>query len=112
MILKNPIITDLKVESIYDLYKLKPFLEDRTLKINKSQVARELDMDRRTVDKYINGYEKNSTRSCNNCIPPYWSPATLSKYPASMTCSMVDELMMCPATCCLRIYMTVLKILQ
>ena len=62
MILKNQIITDIKVESIYDLYKLKPFLEDGTLKINKSQIARELEVDRRTVDKYINGYEK--PRAC------------------------------------------------
>lgn len=73
MILKDQIITDLKVESIYDLYKLKPFLEDGTLKINKSQIARELDVDRRTVDKYINGYEKPSTRSCNNCISPFYN---------------------------------------
>lgn len=35
---------------------LAPLLEDSTLKINKSQIARELNVDRRTVDKYINGY--------------------------------------------------------
>ena len=65
MILKNQIITDIKVENIYDLYKLKPFLEEGTLKLNKSQIARELEVDRRTVDKYINGYKKPNTRSCN-----------------------------------------------
>lgn len=58
MILKNQIITNIKIESVNDLYKLKPFLEDGTLKINKSQIARELEVDRRTVDKYINGYTK------------------------------------------------------
>ncbi len=26
------------------------------MKINKSQIARELEVDRRTVDKYINGF--------------------------------------------------------
>ena len=26
MILKNQIITNIKIESVYDLYKLKPFL--------------------------------------------------------------------------------------
>lgn len=72
MILKNQIITDIRVESIYDLYKLKPFLEDGTLKINKSQIARELEVDRRTVDKYINGYKKTSARSCSNCITPFY----------------------------------------
>ena len=54
MILRNQIITDLEIHSVKDLYKLKPFLEDSTLKINKSQIARELEVDRRTVDKYIN----------------------------------------------------------
>lgn len=72
MILKNQIITDLKLESIQDLYKLKPFLEDSSLKINKSQIARELDVDRRTVDKYINGYTKPKTRHRNDCITPFY----------------------------------------
>lgn len=35
MILINQIITDIRIESVNDLYKLKPFLEDGTLKINK-----------------------------------------------------------------------------
>ena len=54
MILKDQIITNIKLENVNDLYKLRPFLEDRTLKINKSQIARELEVDRRTVNKYIN----------------------------------------------------------
>ena len=66
VILKNQIITDLKIESVNDLYKLKPFLEDSTLKINKSQIARELEVDRRTVGKYINEYTKPGTRNCND----------------------------------------------
>lgn len=73
MILKNQIITDLKLESVKDLYKLKPFLEDSTLKINKSQIARELDVDRRTVDKYINGYKKPKTRKCKDCITSFYN---------------------------------------
>jgi len=51
MILNNQIITNIKLKDVNDLYKLKPFLEDGTLKINKSQIARELEVDRRTVDK-------------------------------------------------------------
>ena len=62
MILKNQIITNIIIENFNDLYKLKPFLEDGTLKINKSQIARELEVDRRTVDKYINGYTKPTER--------------------------------------------------
>ena len=72
MILKHQIITDIRIESVYDLYKLKPFLEDGTLKINKSQIARELEVDRRTVDKYINGYTKPETRNCDDCITPFY----------------------------------------
>lgn len=72
MILKNHIITNINIKSVKDLYKLKPFLEDGTLKINKSQIARELEVDRRTVDKYIKGYTKPETRKCNNCITPYY----------------------------------------
>lgn len=36
MIIKNEIITDLKIISVNDLYKLKPFMEGTSLKINKS----------------------------------------------------------------------------
>ena len=72
MILKNQIITNIKIESVNDLHKLKPFLEEGTLKINKSQIARELKIDRRTVDKYINGYAKPKSRNCNDCITPYY----------------------------------------
>ena len=72
MILKHQIITDIRIQSVNDLYKLKPFLEDGTLKINKSQIARELEVDRRTVDKYINGYTKPETRNCDDCITPFY----------------------------------------
>lgn len=40
MIIKNEIITDLKIRNVKDLYKLKPFMEGTSLKINKSQIAR------------------------------------------------------------------------
>ena len=76
MILINQIITDIRIESVNDLYKLKPFLEDGTLKINKSQIARELEVDRRTVDKYINGYTKPETRNCDDCITPFYDTIT------------------------------------
>ena len=72
MIFRNQIITDLEIHSVKDLYKLKPFLEDSTLKINKSQIARELEVDRRTVDKYINGYQKPVTRRSTDCITPFY----------------------------------------
>lgn len=72
MIINSSIVTDLNINSINDLYKLKPFLDDSTLKINKSQIARELAIDRRTVDKYIKGFKKSKTRKCDNCITPFY----------------------------------------
>lgn len=71
MLLKVDITTNLKIESLCDLHKLKPFLEDTTLKINESQIARELDVDRRTVKKYIQGFSKSTSRTSRNCITPY-----------------------------------------
>ncbi|MDQ0153081.1 hypothetical protein J2S20_001788 [Moryella indoligenes] len=71
MIIKSPIITDLKIHGLEDLYKLKTLMEATNLKINKSQIARELDVDRRTVDKYINGFHKSRCRLSTNCLTPY-----------------------------------------
>lgn len=56
MIIKTNINTDLSINTVKDLHKLQPFLEDGTLKINKSQIARELDVNRKTVDKYLHGF--------------------------------------------------------
>lgn len=72
MIIESNIITDLRIESVNYLYKLKTFVEEGLLKVNKSQVARELGVDRRTVDKYINRFEKSTNRTCMNCITPYY----------------------------------------
>ena len=62
MIYTPKITSDIQINSLKDLVKLKPFLENDTLKINKSQIARDLGKDRRTVDKYLKGYEKPTAR--------------------------------------------------
>ena len=68
MIIESNVITDLHIRSVDDLYKLKPLVQEGILKVNKSQIGRELGIDRRTVDKYINGFKKSKTRNCDNCI--------------------------------------------
>lgn len=62
MILNHDIITDININSLTDLNKLKHLEEESNLKINRSEIARELSVDRRTVDKYINGFEKSLTK--------------------------------------------------
>ena len=68
MIIESNVITDLHIRSVDDLYKLKPLVQEGILKVNKSQISRELGIDRSTVDKYINGFKKSKTRNCDNCI--------------------------------------------
>lgn len=72
MIYKTKINADLTINSLTDLYKLKPFLEDGTLKINRSQLARELGKDRRTVDKYLGGYEKPANRDRSSYFDDFY----------------------------------------
>ena len=64
--------TDITIKSLEDLIKLKPLLEDGTLKINKSEVARELGKDRRTISKYLNGYKKPKIRDRTSRIDDYY----------------------------------------
>ncbi len=42
------------------------------MKINKSQLARELNVDRRTVDKYLKGYVPKKKRNRSSKIDPYY----------------------------------------
>lgn len=72
MIYTQKLTNDIMISSLEDLKKLKPFLEDGTLKVNKSQIARELGKDRRTVDKYLNGYERSTTRQRKSAIDDYY----------------------------------------
>ena len=61
----------LRIESREDLPKLRAFMEANNLKINKSAVARQLDMDRRTVTKYLDGYTKPVERNKTSKVDEY-----------------------------------------
>ncbi|MFI3327328.1 MAG: IS21 family transposase [Clostridia bacterium] len=71
MLIKIKQIGELEIKELRDLPKLKYFMECNKLKINKSEVARQLKVDRRTVNKYLDGYEKKTTRN---------KPSQISKY--------------------------------
>lgn len=53
MIMTYSINPSIEINLLKDLCKLKYLQEEANLKINKSQIARELNVDRRTVDRYI-----------------------------------------------------------
>lgn len=72
MIYKQHVITNIEINQISDLHKLKPFIEEGTLKVNKSQIARELGKDRRTVDKYLKGYKRPLKRNRYSRIDDYY----------------------------------------
>lgn len=71
MIIQSPITTNLEINKLEDLYKLKTLMSSTNLKINKSQIARELGVDRRTVGKYVDGFTKSAHRTSTNCLTPY-----------------------------------------
>ena len=71
VLINKNITVSLKIESREDLPKLKAFMEANNLKINKSEVARQLDMDRRTVTKYLEGYEKTTMRNKPSKVEEY-----------------------------------------
>lgn len=72
MIINTTITTDIEINTLEDLHKLKTFAEVNHLKINKSQIARELGVDPRTVTKYLNGYKKSTTRNVPSKIDAFY----------------------------------------
>ena len=48
--------TDFEIKSLSDLPKFKQIMEHLKMKINKSKLARDIGVDRRTIDKYLNGF--------------------------------------------------------
>lgn len=71
MIIKVNVNSEVKVNSLEDLHKLKTIMEVNNLKVNKSQIARDLGVDARTVGKYLNGYVKPSTRNRKSSIDDF-----------------------------------------
>lgn len=72
MILAIDLHTNIIINKLEDLVKLKPLMEGSNLKINKSQIARELGVDVRTVGKYINGYQKPKTRKRSSKLDDFY----------------------------------------
>ena len=60
--IKLDIPTEFEVKSLTDLPNFKNLMENLKMKVNKSQLARELNVDRRTIDKYMNGFTPKGTK--------------------------------------------------
>ncbi|QVK19290.1 IS21 family transposase [Mycoplasmatota bacterium] len=72
MILNYEIDTNIEIQKLTDLKVLKNLMETTNLKVNKSRLARELNVDRRTISKYINGYEKSKNRKRSSIVDDYY----------------------------------------
>ena len=62
MLIETNIPVVLEVNTLADLRQLGKFMKDNELKVNKSKLARELHVDRRTISKYLDGFEKCTHR--------------------------------------------------
>lgn len=61
-----------EIKSLLDLSKYKQLMEYMNMKINKSKLAEELGVDRRTIDKYLNGFVPKKKREKPSKIDEYY----------------------------------------
>lgn len=72
MYVELDITTNIEIKNLTDLPKLKYLMESLNMKINKSKLARELNVDRRTIDKYLKGYVPRKKRNRRSKIDDYY----------------------------------------
>ncbi|MBG9524055.1 transposase, partial [Bacillus thuringiensis] len=72
MYIKLDIPTEFEIKSLTDLSNFKNLMENLKMKINKSQLARELNVDRRTINKYMNGFIPKGTKNKASKIDAYY----------------------------------------
>ena len=69
--------TNIEINSLADLPKFNLLMESLKMKINKSKLARDMGVDRRTVDKYLQGYVPKNKRSRSSKIDEYYEVIAL-----------------------------------
>ncbi|MCT4545213.1 MAG: hypothetical protein N4A63_16905 [Vallitalea sp.] len=73
VIVMQRIINMYKIEQLQDLKLIKTYVEANNLESpNFSELGRQLGVDRRTIKKYYNGYEKPKTRNRKSMIDDYY----------------------------------------
>ncbi|ONK24707.1 IS21 family transposase [Siminovitchia sp. FSL H7-0308] len=69
--------TNIEINHLTDLPKLNTLMESLKMKINKSRLARDMGVDRRTVDKYLKGYMPKNFRERTSKIDEYYDVISL-----------------------------------
>ncbi|MDC3418736.1 IS21 family transposase [Aquibacillus salsiterrae] len=69
--------TDIEINNLSDLPKLKMLMESSKMKINKSQLARDMGVDRRTIEKYLDGFSPKTSRDRKSKIDEYYETISL-----------------------------------
>ncbi|MGL4523294.1 MAG: IS21 family transposase [Bacilli bacterium] len=72
MLLQLDVNTSVEINKLEDLKGLKILMENSKMKINASQIARELGCDRRTVQRYFDGYTPKKERSKKSKIDEHY----------------------------------------
>lgn len=71
--MNKQVINGIEINSLEDLSKLKPFIDNKTIKLNIARISRELDIDSRTTLKYINGFKPKKTRNKKSKLDDYYT---------------------------------------
>jgi len=64
--------SNIEIRGLTDLPKLKTLMENLKMKMNVSQLARDFGVDRRTIQKYLDGYTRKQTRDKGSKIDEYY----------------------------------------
>jgi len=72
MHMKIDIESEIEINELTDLPKLKTLMESLNMKVNKSKLARDLGVDRRTIDKYLDGFQPTNKRIRKSKIDKYY----------------------------------------
>lgn len=64
--------TTFELNSLADLAAYKKIMEHLKMKINKSKLARDMGVDRRTIDKYLNGFVPKKKRKKKSKIDEFY----------------------------------------
>ena len=71
MLYKSNVPVTIEINTVQDLSKLGAFMKHNNLKVNKSEIARALNINRRTVTKDLNGFQKCTHRNKPSRLDEY-----------------------------------------